>query len=664
MTACPLAGRRPCSLLSLVFSYFILCLLCPSQAATESVVSISSMVYSSLRDAKPCVRLFSQYGPVGCGTDATSTTGTVRYADSQALLSAMLASPPSDYEVALVLPQALFNRQNMEGVNKTLKVAGVIVLPFSTAPADGYSTVEQSPQSLYDMHDNKHAWNTPGTGFSDVWFPFPVISLPNVTEAALMKKRGQQNEQAIADKKYPSQAVRFFYHMWGSQNSNSTDCLLNRKCLPLGGYSVWSTFGNETYNGSRPLVFGIAAVDANAFFHDMAYGHDSAASGTVALLVAADALSKLTDLDTLPYQIAIALFTGEQWGYLGSRKFVEDVTSFKCDKNGTSGTLQYCQQPYRPDLTFTNVSLNNVRRILELNQVAIDSSNKVYMHYESGNSNADMAQFAADIQTVASTLNQNGGGYTVSTGSNNNEWGLPPSSSQAFVKERNDMPAIVLTDHAQAYSNKYYQSELDKINNQQVLNLCNVATLTARVLYKSAGGVDNSNNINANCTLLAEMFNCWTNDFACDLFQGFVPNAKYVVKQTGGSTLYSSVYQLQQRKYMRLRTELLYRFLKFPTNNATDPRGKYLATSSYHDAVDPALVFDYTTSMWTWPNLTNFETMLYTESSWSSLGASSYQTQDPVTATWMLIAGAVVTGITVVVTLMGKRYCYRHLKLI
>lgn len=37
-------------------------------------------------------------------------------------------------------------------------------------------------------------------------------------------------------------------------------------------------------------------------------------------------------IQSLPRHIITALFTGEQWGYVGSRMFASDITNFKCDQ--------------------------------------------------------------------------------------------------------------------------------------------------------------------------------------------------------------------------------------------------------------------------------------------------------------------------------------------
>ena len=69
-----------------------------------------------------------------------------------------------------------------------------------------------------------------------------------------------------------------------------------------------------------------------------------------------------------------AIFNGEQYGYIGSKAFVNDLQNFKCIeyKNETeSGDIEYCHYPFRADLHFTNLTLSQFSSILEFNQVGL-----------------------------------------------------------------------------------------------------------------------------------------------------------------------------------------------------------------------------------------------------------------------------------------------------
>eukprot|EP00808_Paulinella_micropora_P016498 g53448.t1 len=102
--------------------------------------SISSMVYTSLKEAKPCVRLLHKDGVIGCGTPYSGSTGTVRYTPSQADFNALVASPPSSYAVALVLPFDLFTEANLKIRSDQIRsynlmsfcaITSAILIPFN-----------------------------------------------------------------------------------------------------------------------------------------------------------------------------------------------------------------------------------------------------------------------------------------------------------------------------------------------------------------------------------------------------------------------------------------------------------------------------------------------------------------------------------------------------
>lgn len=67
--------------------------------------------------------------------------------------------------------------------------------------------------------------------------------------------------------------------------------LLVELCLPLGGYSVWSTYGKELSTTAKLIVVSVR-MDATALFHDP-LGSDSAVSGMIVMLAAAQALTQI-----------------------------------------------------------------------------------------------------------------------------------------------------------------------------------------------------------------------------------------------------------------------------------------------------------------------------------------------------------------------------------
>jgi nicastrin len=88
-------------------------------------------------------------------------------------------------------------------------------------------------------------------------------------------------------------------------------------------------------------------------------------SGAVALLAAAHSLAKVENKTGFPKQILFTFFTGESWGYLGSKRFVHDIQYFHC--NEVDGDR--CHSPYQPSLQFQKIKLDKISSIIELNQV-------------------------------------------------------------------------------------------------------------------------------------------------------------------------------------------------------------------------------------------------------------------------------------------------------
>ena len=73
------------------------------------------------------------------------------------------------------------------------------------------------------------------------------------------------------------------------------------------------------------MILVVASMDAASFFRDKSIGADSPISGLISLLTVVDALSRVDGLKDLDKQLVFAVFTGEAWGYLGSRRFLLEL---------------------------------------------------------------------------------------------------------------------------------------------------------------------------------------------------------------------------------------------------------------------------------------------------------------------------------------------------
>jgi len=620
----------------------------------------------------------------------------------------------------------LFNTSVVNQIrDSSLKTAGILVLQ-SPNPPNGYSTDDPSPQSYLDINNSSYIWNPPGNSMYSQAYPFAIVALSSADESNYILQLAQDNEASVNRSAFVAEAVEFRYRMYA--DGSSMQCLNDATCIPVGGYSVWASFGDP--NSTRPIVAGIAMSDSTAMFHDMAYGVDSDTSGVVVLLAAAQALSTVPGVTNLEKQIVLALFTGECWGFVGSRNFVQDITNFTCNVYATaSDGSTYCKEPYEPYLDFTYLNITRWSRILEVNQVGINST--LFMHRQHGENNGT-DEFIADILATATEIR----GLRVRPAANDTP-GIPPASSQAFLAEVPTIPTIVLTDHFREYANTYYHSIYDNIQPSST-SLCDKATLVARVLLRSAGASNETvDSTYADCNLVQTLLYCLTQNFGCDFVQQYVPSTPENPPQPVSH--YTSVYQLSLRKFIDGESKFYYEYLYALSANASalapnsttefsptalaaqiamkskiepdiaklndvlsfadaqivpptpvsvdpgsenddmvvhfDPKATKpvpdatLQQSSepapgyafYHDAVDPALVFNYDTGMWTWGDLNN--TMLWTESNWDvSIGTTSYRMEDPSVEKFMVIAGVLAIVATAVITYLLTRLCEIHLK--
>lgn len=137
------------------------------------------------------------------------------------------------------------------------------------------------------------------------------------------------------------------------------------RCEPVGGKSIWTSLYGPV-NTSREMVMAITHQDSNAFFRDVAVGADADVSGTIAQLLAAVTLKKHIEPHLLSKDIVFAWFAGEAWGYVGSQRFVYDITQFACETPSSNGG---CDKPPKNSLDFESIKMPNIDAIIELNQV-------------------------------------------------------------------------------------------------------------------------------------------------------------------------------------------------------------------------------------------------------------------------------------------------------
>ncbi len=523
----------------------------------------------------PCVRMFHSKGSVGCRAmdrypDSLPLYMIGEMEDDDALTEDdLMESLESIQEpVALVVRDAILGDKSlMRAVLLSDTVQALVLVPDGVVDKPGLRNSpdvespqgELTPSEAFDT-DPDYKWNVGGTGILEKDISIPVVFIQEKQSADVVKGYAISNrKRGIGN--YPRHMAHFDFYFWG-EVVTSKSCLgwidldgnWNPKCAPLGGQSAWGTAGS--IDKHHPVVMVTTGMDSKSMFHDAVPGSNSAVSGLVALLVAADSLASAVDaknisLDTLPYKIAFSAFQGESWGFIGSRRFVEDAFSTNdstifCE-NPVESSLSptgspMCLDPLYPSLEFLNLSSPEI--VLSVDQVGkVTESNTMFLHPTAESLQAEDMETALSLGQYIPVLEiDQANGDT-----------MPPTPLTSFLKRNSSIRGMVLSGYDASFVDPFYHRckrifrpcllicascllnahvilffflpslshWKDEINMDAV---CAAATWLARAAYVFAGGDKETSSVNiyANSTLVIDMVHCFTSGWDCSLASAFV----------------------------------------------------------------------------------------------------------------------------------------------
>lgn len=502
-----MATDLPCLLPFLLFlfiSHFPLSF-SGSVNSMESVPDLTKSMYVDF-DGYPCVRLLNLTGEIGCSNPGRDkvVAPVVRYKNVNEV------SKPSAVLVSLDEFLELIGRISNDS-SFAKNIGGVLVEQGmdTQIKLKGFSPDQKFPGAEYAPYKSiNYEWNPIGSGMMWKAYSFPVFLL---TEggAQLVQEVAMNNEKKRND--YTADVVEFDSVMQTTKSGthDSESCLQEQTCFPLGGYSVWSSLppiNNSSTNHSKPIILTVASMDSASFFRDKNLGAESPISGLIALLAAVDSLSHVNGLDDLGKQLVFSVFTGEAWGYLGSRRFLFELDLQSEAVNGLNSSL--------------------IETVIEIGSVG--------KGFSQGNSTF-FAHTAAVSLATNETLNalkharDSLENITVSSASTLNP-GIPPSSLMAFLKKNPSTSGMVLEDFDTSFSDKFYHSHLDDMSNINSSAIVAAASLVARTLYILASDDKNLSStaldaINVNASLVEELMSCLLDcepGLSCELVKSYI----------------------------------------------------------------------------------------------------------------------------------------------
>ncbi|XP_011043905.1 PREDICTED: nicastrin isoform X2 [Populus euphratica] len=500
-----MATDLPCLLpflLCLFISHFPLSF---SVNSMESVPDLTKSMYVDF-DGYPCVRLLNLTGEIGCSNPGRDkvVAPVVRYKNVNEVRkpSAVLVSLDEFLELVGRISNDSSFAKNIGGVLVEQGMDTQIKLK-------GFSPDQKFPGAEFAPYKSiNYEWNPIGSGMMWRAYHFPVFLL---TEggAQLVQEVAMNNEKKRND--YTADVVEFDSVMQTTKSGthDSESCLQEQTCFPLGGYSVWSSLppiNNSSTNHSKPIILTVASMDSASFFRDKNIGAESPISGLIALLAAVDSLSHVNGLDGLGKQLVFSVFTGEAWGYLGSRRFLFELDLQSEAVNGLNSSL--------------------IETVIEIGSVGkgFSQGNSTFFAHTAVVSLATNETLNALKHAQDSLEN-----ITVSSASPLNP-GIPPSSLMAFLKKNPSTSGMVLEDFDTSFSDKFYHSHLDDISNINSSAIVAAASLVARTLYILASDDKNLSStaldaINVNASLVEELMSCLLDcepGLSCELVKSYI----------------------------------------------------------------------------------------------------------------------------------------------
>lgn len=638
--------------------------------ALESVPDLEKAMYFNAQ-GYPCVRLLNLSGEIGCSNPGQEkiVAPIFRKDNIDKLVVHLFA-----VLVPLVELEDLLFRISSDS-KLAQKIAGILVEAsgFENRLL-GFSPDEKFPQAEFAPYRNhSFEWNPHGSGIMLNHYNFPVFLLSDQSTKVL-QEMATQNERNY--RAYPSNVAEFDLVMQTTkaETRDSATCLKEQSCLPLGGYSVWSSLPPINATSGKPpksILLVMASMDSGSFFRDISFGADSSLSGLIALLAAVDALSHVSNLNELKKQLVFGVFTGEVWGYLGSRRFLLELDLGSDSLKGINSAL--------------------IEQVLEIGSVGKGlSQGKTTFFAHPGQDTSSTNEILDALQKASVSLGSDNVNIKKADLSNP---GVPPSSLFSFLRKNSSISGVVLEDFDTSFINKFYHSHLDNPSNINTSSISAAAIIVARALYIIASDTPLNlivlNSIKVNVSLVEELVGCLLTcepGLSCDIVKQFISPRNICPTHYVG-VFVDAPSETQHPQYADDTSRFVWNFLadrtsaphkklspcKGECNNPSDvcvgaeteSSRCVTSTTRYVPSYSTRLKFEANSWKILPANASDPSGLVdpvWTESYWNTIGLRAYTVQSSAYDYSILLVGILITAATYIATLVGKASLLKALK--
>ncbi|KAI7852402.1 Nicastrin-domain-containing protein [Circinella umbellata] len=658
-----------------------------SCASAEDIgSSLYPYIYTNLNNW-PCVRLLNATSTIGCHAPKTGS-GVLYHVKSQNQMDDFVAGQfGSSDTYGIVLGYNLLTRDNINALQSTGRVNGLIVLLREAMNQNDFQNLH-SPEGncpncqfgLYADDDDPYNWNPQGQNLLESEFEIPIFGINPVNKIStqiynFVMKTVEYNEEKGYDN-YPLQAVDFELFMWAAVNSET--CLRRGWCEAIGGLSVYSTPSVDIQaDDKKSIVMLTAGMDSRSLFHDLTNGAGHDVSGLVGILAAAEALSRV-DTINLPKHILYTAFSAESWGYAGSQRFVQDISQpFTCTNKSRAVTCPYgssapCTNPCVRSLDFKRINFDQIDSIIELGSISMTTSGGYWAHVDDIKTSESLV---TTLQQQQNTPSSNASIFSIHPAYEDNvQRKLPPgSSTMSFLKQKRNIPSVVITDFQKELGSLYNSDLDDTLKGLDLSSICQLATTTAKTTYLQAqGNTSVADQITANCTLVESLMDCLVSNFSCSFMQSYF-NVSGITRISHYSSIFSfrnPQPQLLPRFVFTFLADVTSRSSPTPSSCATIQdckQGEYCIKkqcvqtfTNYHDAYGTGLKYDESSGKVLVIDSTK---STWTESTWNTPVFRTFLVTSKTQQAVELVVGVLWTVISIVTVFYAKRYFKKTFKI-
>ena len=486
-------------------------------------------------------RIHKKNGWFGPETKFDGKSGYIRKIQNEKELNEFLAKKRGAPEV-LYIPDAMLNEKVTDLITQKYNplkfLQAVFVYTTNTSETSCASKFPNKQQSSYS---SDFVWNPYGNGEMFFKYDFPIMYPPKRVSDALLKLVEKDGDKAgiyIDLVMKGRSGIEYCLKYYGDEDKHM--------CDPIGGLSLYGSF-DEKIAGNQ-AVWLISGIDSFGIVPYAQVGADYSISGFVATLAAIDSLKNLKWKEaakTLRY----AFFDAEEVGYLGSERFLSEIENFKCnDGKNNEGN---CSDPVRPNTEYTKIKLSEIDSVIEVKNVGLHSNeNEIYAHTQKTDAEQQFVESVKESLGEATPLKIESPSEKVP--------GIPPSSTNTFLRHKNDIKHIVFTGHKGEFINKNIGKPSDNVyDSDYITKSATVVARTVASLCFPEITKEQLNEIQANFSVVDSLMNGFVNaPNDSELIHELFPNASL---PTDHVSLYSGIYAGYSYK---LKHRIIERFLK------------------------------------------------------------------------------------------------------